>query len=109
MCKWDEPPREQLIKLLKLQDRTKKLGLIREWEEIRELRLRRAACHRRRSSPMGCGPAAQHCRYPGCGKDREMRRWLNDRAENGATPPSHNHFKLYRAAALADWRGLLAD
>jgi len=81
----------------------------------------------------------------GRGDDREMGRWLNNRAENSHLPfrrreramlrfrrmrtlqkfasvhaSVHNHFpterhlqnrdhyKLYRAAALAEWRGLLA-
>jgi putative transposase len=80
----------------------------------------------------------------GCGDDREMGRWINNRAENSHLPfrrreramlrfrrmrtlqkfasihaSIHNHFpterhlqnreqyKLYRAAALAEWRGLL--
>ena len=81
----------------------------------------------------------------GCGDDREMGRWVNNRAENSHLPfrrreramlrfrrmrslqkfasvhaSVHNHFpterhlqnrdhyKLCRAAALAEWRGLLA-
>ncbi|MCB6179645.1 DDE-type integrase/transposase/recombinase, partial [Rhodobacter sp. Har01] len=81
----------------------------------------------------------------GCGDDREMGRWLNNRAENSHLPfrrreramlrfrrmrtlqkfvsvhaSVHNHFpterhlqdrntyKQARAAALAEWRGLLA-
>jgi putative transposase len=74
----------------------------------------------------------------GCGDDREMGRWLNNRAENSHLPfrrreramlrfrrmrtlrkfvsihaSVHNHFPTERrlqnrAAALAEWRGLLA-
>ena len=81
----------------------------------------------------------------GRGDDREMGRWLNNRAENSHLPfrrreramlrfrrmrtlqkfasvhssvhnyfpterhlQNRNHYKLYRATALAEWRGLLA-